>query len=94
MTRRITFSQSALKQISRIQSERFSVAETADFQVRLIQEIENRLINVGSEEGLREHYHGSWANTRRVIVFGYRVYYVWEADERVTVRGLKAPGMK
>lgn len=94
MTRQIIFSQSALKQISRIQSDRFSVAETADFQIRLIREIEDRLKKVGPEEGFYEHYRGPWANTRRVIVLGYRVYYVCKADEKVTVRGLKAPRMK
>jgi hypothetical protein len=85
-----------LKQISRIQSDHFSLAEIADFQIqmRMILEIENHLMKVGPEEGFREHYHGSWANTRRVIVLGYRVYYVCKADEKVTVRGLKAPRMK
>ena len=94
MTREIVFSRSALKQISRIQSERYSVAETAEYQIQLIQEIEVRLMHVGPEEDFREHYRGPWANTRRVMILGYRVYYTWDKDEKVTVRGLKAPGMK
>ena len=92
--REIIFSQSVLKQISRIASERFFVAETVDFQIRLIQHIEDRLMKVDPEEGFREHYKGPWANTRRVIILGYRVYYMWGNDEKVTVKGLKAPGMK
>jgi hypothetical protein len=51
-------------------------------------------MKVDPEEGFREHYKGSWANTRRVIILGYRVYYMWGNDEKVTVKGLKAPGMK
>jgi hypothetical protein len=92
--RKVIFSRSVLKRIAEIQSSHFSKEETMHFQIKLIQAISS-CHSVISYEGFREYYKGPWANTRRVIVLGYKVYYVYDQnDEAINVRAIKAPKMK
>lgn len=69
--------------------------KTEEFQVKLIGTIHARLSVIAPQEGYREYDRGSWANTRRIVVMGYKVYYVHNRiEDTIRVRGIKAPGMK
>lgn len=93
--RKVSFSQSVLNRIANIRSIHFSSQETARFQVELIGTIRDRLSTITPLAGYHEYKRGPWANTRRILVFDYKVYYVYlyESDE-IIVKGIKAPCMK
>lgn len=93
--RQVTFSESVLRRIAAIRSSNFSEEETDQYKIKLIESIRDRLSFIATLEGYREYYRGPWANTRRIIVLGYKVYFVIDSKENVVrVRGIKAPGMK
>lgn len=95
MMYKISFTKTALNRITDIKSAHFTKQETAEFQIQLIEEIRSRLPSIYPQEGYFEYSKGPWANTRRIIVFGYKVYYryITESNE-IIVKGLKAPRMK
>lgn len=93
--RKITFSLTVLSRIAKIQSPHFSKEDTEKFQIKWIEAIKTRLLGILPYEGYLEHYKGPWANTRRIIIFGFKVYYFFDQDlDAVKVRGIKAPRMK
>lgn len=95
MMYKVSFSRSALNRIANIHSTHFTKQETTEYQIRLIEAIRTRLSTISAQEGYLEYSKGPWANTRRILVFGYKVYYryIVESNE-IIVKGIKAPRMK
>jgi hypothetical protein len=92
---KVSFTQAALKRIANIQSIRFTEQETVEFQVQLLEGIRSRLSYISPLAGYREHLKGPWANTHRILVSGFKVYYVYnESENAIIVKGIKAPRMK
>jgi hypothetical protein len=92
--RNISFAQQALERISNIRSVRYSVEETNHFQIELLGAIRTRLSVIAPMEGYHEYRRGPWANTRRVLVFGYKVYYTYsKGTDEIIVKTIKPPGM-
>lgn len=79
--RKVTITESVLKRIANLRSIHFSLQETLDFQIQLIQFIHGRLSTVVPNEGYKEYEKGPWANTRRLIIQGYRVYYSYNSKD-------------
>jgi plasmid stabilization system protein ParE len=92
---KVIFTQTALNRIASIKSDHFNVQETILFQIELLESIHDRLSTIMPMAGYREYKRGPWANTRRILVCGYKIYYFYDKEsDEITVKGIKAPGMK
>ena len=69
---KVIFSESSLRRIAAIQSTHFSREETEQYKIKLIKSISERLSTISPKEGYKEYYKGPWANTRRIIIMGFR----------------------
>ncbi len=93
--RKVIFSESSLRRIAAIRSTHFNKEETELYKIKLLESIRERLSFIAPREGFKEYYRGPWANTRRVIVMEFKVYFIIETEENVVrVRGIKAFKMK
>ncbi|OXS59346.1 hypothetical protein B1A99_12070 [Cohnella sp. CIP 111063] len=92
--RKVKFTQNVLNRIAQIRSIHFTSQETTRFQIKLIETIHARLSTITPMAGFHEFKRGPWANTRRILVLGYKVYYVYlSVSDEIIVKGIKAPGM-
>ncbi|MFB9276355.1 hypothetical protein [Cohnella cellulosilytica] len=71
--RKIIFAQTGLNRIANIHSIHFTPQETERFQIELIETIRSQLSTIMPLAGYHEYKKGPWANTRRILVFGYKV---------------------
>ncbi|WP_248929080.1 hypothetical protein [Paenibacillus hamazuiensis] len=58
----------------------------------LITAIQTRLTGIGLYEGYKEYKKGPWADTRRILVHGYRVYFSYNVkDNTIFVKHYPSP---